>query len=102
MIMSGRKLDPAKRTAIIYSNDELFYYTVEIRHYDRSYFIGNENTPEIFGNLDNVRRACSEHKVEAGFLALSKTYHEFTPITETLSCMLDRYEYVPFVLEVKK
>jgi hypothetical protein len=100
--MSGRKIDPAKRTAIIYSNDELFYYTVEIHHHDCSYFIGGENTPEIFGNLDNVRRACLTHKVENGFLALSKTYHEFAPTTETLGCMLDRYEYVPFVLKLKE
>lgn len=90
------KIDTDTRTAIVYTVDELFYYIIEIHYQDKSYFIGEDNNPDKFGNMEDVVKACHKNKVEKAYIALSKTYQETDLVTDQLG--LSRFDYMPIKL----
>lgn len=90
-------IKPNIRTAIVYSVDDLFSYTVEIRQGDHSYFISKENQPIRFGNMEDARQAAIRENAAEAYLTLSKTYEEADPKTCAVSPN-DRYDYSPVPL----
>lgn len=90
------KINTDIRTAIVYAVDELFYYIVEIHHQKKSCYIGNDNMPDKFGNMEDVVKACHKHKVKQAYIALSKTYQETDLTTDQQE--LSRYDYMPIKL----
>ena len=81
------------RAGIIYSVDELFMYVVKIYYENENYYVEKDGEPEKFGNLDDAKKACLKHKTEEIYLALSNTYDELHPATDTPKNPPPRYEY---------
>lgn len=82
-----------KKIAIIYSLDDLFAYVVKIYHRGDSYYVGSNNEPEKFGNIDGAKKACQKHRVEEAYLALSNSYQELDATTDNPSDPMPRYDY---------
>jgi len=91
--MDELKLKPNKRVAIIYSLDDLFAYIVKICHHKTSYYVGNNNQPEKFGNIGEAKKACRTHKAEEAYLALSNSYQELDSTTDDPNNPMPRYDY---------
>lgn len=87
-----------KRIAIIYSLDDLFAYFVKICHQENSYYIGKEDNPDTFGNIEQAKKACRAYKVEEAYLALSNTYREVDATSDTPTHPIPRYDYKKILL----
>lgn len=95
------KINPYVRTAIIYSMDDLFAYTVEIKDGKHSYYLSKKGEPLKFGNMAYARQAAINENAQEAYLALSKTYEE-VDLSTCHSTLQDRYDYSPMVLHFKK
>ena len=95
------KINPNIKTAIIYSVDHLFSYTIEIKEGDKSYYIKNKDEIRTFGNMEDARQAAIKENVQEAYLALSKTYEE-TDLSTCHANHQDRYDYSPVTLHLKK
>jgi hypothetical protein len=94
-------VDPTIKTAIIYSIDELFAYTVEIKEGDHSYYLTDKGEARQFGNMENARQAAVKENAQEAYLALSKTYEE--PDLQTCHANhQERYDYNKIPLHLKK
>ncbi len=94
------ELNPDIKTAIIYSVDHLFAYTVEIKEGNSSYYIADKKGPLMFGNMEDARQAAIKENVKVAYLALSKTYEE-PDISTCHADHQDRYDYSPIILDSK-
>jgi hypothetical protein len=93
MFVMDKKINPDLKTAIIYSIDNLYAYTVEIRTGSKSYFVSNKGEPSLFGNMEEARAAALHENVEEAFLALSKTFEEADLTSSSHGQIQDRYDY---------
>ncbi|MBA2648731.1 MAG: hypothetical protein H0U75_03870 [Legionella sp.] len=91
-------INPQLKTAIVYSLDDLFAYTIEIKEGNQSYYIADGQGPTLFGNMGEVRKVLIKEGVAEAFLALSKTYDEIG-LGNLNPNMQERYEYSPLNLE---
>jgi hypothetical protein len=87
-------IDPNKRTAVIYSVDDLVAYIVEINYQHKSYFIEENKRAVLFGNLAEAKEAALKHHAEEAFLALSKTYQEVDMSNDNPRYCSGRYDYI--------
>ncbi|MGQ3888587.1 hypothetical protein ACQUW5_06085 [Legionella sp. CNM-1927-20] len=92
------KINPNVKTAIIYSLDDLFAYTVEIKEADRSYYIADGQDPISFGNMKDAREAAIKEGAIEAYLALSKTYDK-TGINNLDQTHQERFDYSPIKLD---
>ena len=90
--------DKSKRIAIIYSIDDLFAYIIKICDQENSYYIGNNDHPEKFGNIDEAKKACRKHNVVEAYLALSNSYQELDSTTDKPYDPMARYDYQKVIL----
>lgn len=95
---NGIKINPNIKTAIIYSIDHIFAYTVEIKEGDSSYYIARKGEVLQFGNMEDARQAAIKENAQEAYLALSKTSEE-TDLTTCHSNHQDRYDYSPIYLK---
>ena len=93
-------INPNIKTAIIYSIDHLFSYTVEIKEGKNSYYVASKDGPLKFDNMENARQAALKENVQLAYLALSKT-HEETDLSTCHADHQDRYDYSPITLNLK-
>jgi hypothetical protein len=70
------EIDPQRKTAIIYSVQDLFEFLVEIKENGSSYFIQENDEPVRFRNIEDARRAAINEKAIVAYLAVSKIYDE--------------------------
>ena len=92
------EINPNVKTAIIYSLEDLFAYTVEIREADKRYYVANNEGPISFGNMKDARDAAIKEGAVAGYLALSKTYDK-TGINNPNQNPQERFDYSPINLD---
>jgi len=86
-------LDPTRKTAIIYSLDELNAYSIEINVGGKSYYLRDHNKLITYGNMKEAREAAIREKAQVAYLALTKTSEE-TDISTCHANHQDRYDYM--------
>lgn len=93
------EINKTRRTAIIYSTDELLFYIIEIHYQDNHYFLREKNRQlQQFGNLDDARNAAKQEGAEEAFLGLSNTYEEVDSTTDREPVSRKKYYYMPITL----
>lgn len=90
-------VNSSARLAIIYSLDDLFVYTVEIKEGDTRYYLMQGDDPILFANIQDAKRAALKENIQQAYLALSKTYDEIGMAT-VAEGRHDKYEYSPIAL----
>jgi hypothetical protein len=93
MIMNNQN----KRTAIIYSIEDLGHYIIQIWNHNKKYYIGDD-APIQYANLADARKAAKAHQAEVAYLALSKTYEEVDSTTENLQDQIKHHDYMLLTL----
>ncbi len=88
-------IDESKRTAIIYSINDIGEYIIEIRHQQENYFVTRGKEPEKFGNLADAKTAAHKQAVEITFLALHKTYQEVEADKTGRADEASQFDYLP-------
>ncbi len=91
------EIDPQKKTAIIYSVDDLFVFIVEIKENGNSYFLKKNGEPVTFANMKDAREAAVNENAVVAYLALSKTYDETGLNSGEISKKRYTYSPVPLV-----
>ena len=83
-----------ERVAIIYSIDDVSYYTVEIRFEGESYFIKHKKLPVTYASINEAKKAARSHKAVTGYMALSSTYQEVGVSLLDTDVKRARYDYM--------
>lgn len=95
------KINPQVKTAIIYSLDDLFAYSVEIVEGESRYFVTNNGEPASFGNMQQAREAAINEKAVEAYQALSRTY-EGPGKDNPNENRTKQYDYMPIPLVMDK
>lgn len=91
-------MDESIPTAIIYAKNDLFAFTVEMRHQGNSYFLSERNhKPSIFASMEQAKRAARDAGAKKAYAAYDTIYDEagFDHTQQTSH----RFDYEPIALE---
>lgn len=91
-------LDDSVPTAIIYTQSDLFSFTIEMRHQGRSHFLAErDNVPRQYASLEQAKRAARSAGAIKAFTACDTVYDEAGLSASQASQM--RFDYAPVELD---